>query len=468
MKLGLASLLFIAALGLNAQHDSHTQPNTETKKDSTLAQFFRKGSFNGHTRMYFMATDNEAGLTDYHALAYGLGIGYETPRFYGFSVGMSGYFIYNITSSDLAKTDPASGQSNRYELGLFDIENPNNHRDLDRLEDLFIRFGNDKSFVKLGKQHFNTPFINPQDGRMRPTLVEGVYAEWNQWKNWKFSAALLDEISPRSTVRWYSIGNSIGVYPSGVNPDGSKSGYKDHVESDWLALAGISRQVGKSFKIQVWDQVVENVFNTALAQAEWNPVLKKGRPLQAFAGIKYIYQSALNQGGNSDPGRSYFQAGATSQVYSLRIGLENKPRWNVFVSYTEIGPQGRYLMPREWGRDPFYTFMPRERNDGLGGVNALTVQAGRNFVKGKLRTSLGVGHYMLPDVKNTALNKYGQPSYEQVNAEIRFLPEGKLKNLQLFFLYVYKAGSGETYGNAKFVLNKVNMSLFNLMADYHF
>jgi hypothetical protein len=27
-------------------------------------------------------------------------------------------------------------------------------------------------------------------------------------------------------------------------------------------------------------------------------------------------------------------------------------------------------MPREWGRDPFYTFMPRERNEGYGDVNA--------------------------------------------------------------------------------------------------
>ena len=33
-----------------------------------------------------------------------------------------------------------------------------------------------------------------------------------------------------------------------------------------------------------------------------------------------------------------------------------------------------FLMPREWGREPFYTFLPRERNEGLGGVNAWTCQ----------------------------------------------------------------------------------------------
>jgi len=39
---------------------------------------------------------------------------------------------------------------------------------------------------------------------------------------------------------------------------------------------------------------------------------------------------------------------------------------------------GRYLMQREWGKDPFFTFMPRERNERFGNVD--TVVTKLNFI----------------------------------------------------------------------------------------
>jgi hypothetical protein len=37
-------------------------------------------------------------------------------------------------------------------------------------------------------------------------------------------------------------------------------------------------------------------------------------------------------------------------------------------------------MPREWGRDPFY-FMPRERNEGYGDVNAIMTKYNTQILK---------------------------------------------------------------------------------------
>ena len=40
--------------------------------------------------------------------------------------------------------------------------------------------------------------------------------------------------------------------------------------------------------------------------------------------------------------------------------------------------------------------------------------------------------------------------------------------MELQFLYVYKAPLGKTYGDDKYVFNKVNMSLYNVILNYHF
>ncbi len=81
---------------------------------------------------------------------------------------------------------------------------------------------------------------------------------------------------------------------------------------------------------------------------------------------------------------------------------------------------------------------------------------------------MGYGHFYLPDVKNTALNKYALPSYSQFNADVRYGFKGFLKGMELQFLYVYKAPLGKTYSDDKYVFNKVNMSLYNVILNYHF
>lgn len=48
-------------------------------------------------------------------------------------------------------------------------------------------------------------------------------------------------------------------------------------------------------------------------------------------------------------------------------------------------------MPREWGREPFFTFLPRERNEGFGDVHALMGKLSYNNSKISVKTSLAVG-----------------------------------------------------------------------------
>ena len=91
-----------------------------------------------------------------------------------------------------------------------------------------------------------------------------------------------------------------------------------------------------------------------------------------------------------------------------------------------------------------------------------------NIPKARIKTSLAAGYYNLPDVKDYRLNKYGLPSYTQVNADIRYSFAGMLKGLDAQLLFVGKLNNGETYNNNKFIINKVNMVLYNFVLNYHF
>ena len=53
-------------------------------------------------------------------------------------------------------------------------------------------------------------------------------------KKTKIQLGYLWGISPRSTVKWYKVGESIGVYPAGVNEEGVKSAYTGQLRSKGL------------------------------------------------------------------------------------------------------------------------------------------------------------------------------------------------------------------------------------------
>ncbi|HJS55477.1 MAG TPA: OprD family outer membrane porin, partial [Chitinophagaceae bacterium] len=283
LKRNLLSVIAAITISISAiaQHQEVPErPALSTEKQrvkedtATLLYVFKKGQIHGHFRYFFMATDNTRELSDYYANAVGGGIKYETAPFKGFQFGVSGFFVFNIGSSDLSMPDPKTNQTNRYEIGLFDVEDPSNKNDIDRLEELYLKYSWKRSHITFGKQLINTPFINLQDGRMRPTGVSGLYGEINPNNHTKIEGGYLYQLSPRSTVKWYKTGESIGLYPSGVNADGTKSGYAGNLESERIAMLGVTQKLGKKISFKVWDVFVENIFNSALLEAAYNYPLR--------------------------------------------------------------------------------------------------------------------------------------------------------------------------------------------------
>lgn len=469
MKHYLLGLLYLIVTYTNAQEqqqlhgvDNH-HLSIKPKDSVCLKDCFLQAHWEAHSRTFLMNTINEGSLKDDYALASGAGISLLTKPIYGFQVGVSGFFIYNVASSPIELPDSLTNAANRYEIGLFDIENPANKHDLDRLEELYLKYNFSKSAITIGKININTPFLNPQDGRMRPTIEEGVWLNINESKKIGINGGWIWEISPRSTVQWFSLANSMGINPSGVNSDGTKSNYHDHINSSGLAIANVYYKPNENFKLNIWNGFLDDVMNTALI--EINTKQNMDNQKQLYQGFMFLHQDAINHGGNNNQQKTYMNEGAQSNILSAQLGLKTK-RLNTSLNYTHITGDGRYLMPREWGKDPFYTFLPRERNEGLGNVHAYVLKTQFSSANKHFKTGLAYGYYNLPDVKNFRLNKYGMPSYHQLNYDASYTFDKFLKGLEVKFLAVYKIKKANTYNNLKYVYNKVNMFNLNFIIDF--
>lgn len=472
LQLSSLMIAFSVSMTVQAQHqDLAEKPQIwQGKSDqhpdtNSILNAFKHGHFDGHFRYFFMATNNESNLTDHYANAAGGGLRFETERLHGFQFAVSGFYIFNVNSSNLTKADSTTGAFSRYELGLFDIENPANKKDIDRLEEFYLRYNLGKSKFIFGKQLINTPFINLQDGRMRPTGVEGFYTDIQASKHTQIEAALLYAISPRSTTKWYYIGESIGLNPQGLNIDGSKSNYFNHTRSDYVALLGIKHTFNQHLKLQLWNQYVDRIQNSSFAQLDMNYKISNNQRFNIA--LQSVQQFAVEYGGNQNQSLTYMPKGAKAFTYGAKLAYGRKnSEWS--LNYNRITAHGRYLMPREWGRDPFFTFMARERNEGLGDVHAITAKYQTTIPTSTLKFNLAAGYYKLPDVKQTAFNKYGLPSYFQINADIRYQFSGFLKGLESQLLVASKFLQGETYQNPKYIINKVNLQNYNLVLNYYF
>lgn len=459
MRNYLYSILFFSGCVLG-QENSHLQLK---KKDTIcLTDCFRKAHWEAHTRSFFMSTLNEGNLKDDYAMATGAGIGVITKPVYGFQAGMSGFFAFKLFSSEIYKSDSLTKSANRYEIGLFDVENPHNESDMDRLEELYLRYANKKLSIAGGRMNLNTPFFNPQDGRMRPTLEEGIWINVNEWKKFSFAGGWISRVSPRSTVRWVSLSESMGVFSSGVNNDGTKSEYHDNVQGcTGMAIANVNYRFSERIKVILWNGFLENVMNTSVAEIRG---VKNAGSNSYYSNLLFIHQDAINKGGNSNPHKSYF-SGRQSNAVSAQVGVKQK-RNNFSLNYTHITGDGRYLLPREWGRENLYTYLPRERLEGSGMVHAAMVKWDRSNRKERLHTVFAYGYYALPRVDNFRLNKYGLPSYHHLYAEADYSFGRFFQGMLLRIIITSKIEANDRPNDLKYIYNKVNMINFNVILDY--
>ncbi|MBT8311964.1 MAG: hypothetical protein HKP23_03905, partial [Flavobacteriaceae bacterium] len=203
----LGFLLFGLSTKLNAQEE-HPEKSREahsileSDRDIThgglhnLKELFGLGTITGHLRNYFMNTINEGSLNDYYANATGGAMRFRSHEFYGFEFGVAGIFTYKTFSSDLNEVDPVTGEFSKWEHELFDVLDFNNFNDLDRLEELYVRYNLTHGFITYGKMEIEeTPLMSQQDGRMKPFAFKGVWLHYTPDENHLLYATWIDRIS---------------------------------------------------------------------------------------------------------------------------------------------------------------------------------------------------------------------------------------------------------------------------------
>jgi len=327
---------------------------------------------------------------------------------------------------------------------------------------LYLRYAKNKFKLTLGRQRLHTPLLNEQDNRMRPNIFSALNLDYS-WRNFEFQAAAIHAMTIRGTVDWYSVQNSFGVYPFGRSPFGVASEYKSNTSSRGIGLFGVKHK-DKGFKSEAWNYFAENVFNLTFLQSEFEKEFKMGT---WTIGAQGFWQTALNDGGHEDPNKAYILPDAQT------FGGGGKVQWsNKFLYFSmntmHISRGGRFLFPREWGREHFFASLPRERFEGNGGVEAYTFKFGFKLPKHHLKLDAGVGAVRLPDINTVELNKYGMPSYYHFVLAADYSLTQYFEGLHLRFLAVNKTGQQAGQVPDQFRINRVDLWHFNFVVDYWF
>ena len=366
----------------------------------------------------------------------------------------------NIASSEIWLPDPITGQSNRYETGLFDLLDTRD-RFFGKLETLSLEYSKENFGIKIGRMGINTDWINAQDGRLSSTAVEGFQAWHAPDSKWKFTLSGISRLSVRGSSDWLSVGETVGIYPMGRTVSGQPARYFGNTASAWLGIWEVDRKIGSDAKIHFSNTFAQNLFSTYQLSLEKNQTVEYGT---LTFGIQSGFQYGIGNGGNENPDLRYKDPKDRNFAISGRIGWKNS-NWVTHLNFSHIGGKGRWLSPREWGKDPWYTFIPRERNEGFESVNALTVYGEYRFEKAQVSVFGHLGFHWLGDINDAAANKYNMPNYRQLNLGLKYQPK-KHKNVDIHLLMVSK----EPFNSEKFtpnqIYNKVKMMHFNGIVNW--
>ena len=297
---------------------------------------------------------------------------------------------------------------------------------------------------------------------MHPTLFEGLWARHRSKHGTTLEGGWLYRVAPRGASEWYTVSESMDVYPVGRNVYGEAAKHGEILESAGIFALSAKQSLGNKLSVTVWDVYTENIFNSALLQLNAG-YLEDRWSISGMA----IRQDPTATGEHASDSLAYMPKGQSSWVFSGRLrNVLGKFRWQ--LNYTRITGDGRYLMPREWGRDPFFTFLPRERNEGLGDVHAGSLNLIWNDKKSGWRIQLDGGAYLMPAITDTRLNKYTMPSYAQfdVNAQYRF--KGGWQGLAMQLLVLGKVPIERASLTERQSFNKVDLLHADLIINYVF
>ena len=444
----------------------------KTASKSTLANAMQNGKVSGQIRYYYMDEDEGQDYQDYFGSALGGHLKYETGTISGFNLGVA-FYVSQFLSTNYSTTSiepKAHNKNSRYVAGLMDASDPS-VTNITGVGELYLNYKHSKTNVRVGRMKLKTPFINPEDGRMIPTLEQGAWIKSADVNGFVLQAGYVNAFWNRSTSQWKSAEDSLGYgYAQGKARNKKPSAYKGHTATNGVYVASVAYTGIQGLKVQTWDYYLQNIMNVGYLQANYKHKIGKYKFIVAG---QYINEVEVGDGGNGDathPEYSYRAKNEKSEVYGAKVGAGYSGTM-LTLATTKVTSEGRFLFPREWGKEPLFTFQKRERTDGSGDATATLLTLGQDFgvfgING-LKILAGIGKYNRVDAKDSALNKYGVPSYIQGNVDVHYKFSGELKGLNVEYLFARKYAIGNTYSNANFIFRKNDLNVHNFIVNYNF
>jgi hypothetical protein len=456
-----------------------------------IASHCYEGSFgkvHGQIRAFMMTEDNQEPLHDYEATAMSGKLLYSTPPWNNWQATIGAYTTHFITDNISSQnTEPlANNKNSRYVVGLVDSTNYD-ASSVTNIGEAYLQYKKNQTSLTVGRMKLDTPFVNPQDGRMIPTFEQGVWVTSALSPQINIQMGYINAFWTRNTPEWKSVEDSLGLpgYEMGNSAiDGVTvaGNYYGNTNSNGLYIANIRYETNNKLRLDFWDYYLENIFNLGYAEVLYSHPLGEA---EVSYGLQYIHQRQSGDGGNSEDNiasptntlkaKSYMQEGEKSTTYGLKTSLKYQ-KSKFTLAYNQTTDEGRFLFPREWGKEPLYTFQKRERSDGSGNCHAWLATLEHDFMQqgfNGLQMQVGYGEYIKTDPKEWIYNKYGHPSYAQWNVDIFYRFSGFLKGLRAEYLMARKVARGETYqipGPAEynFIFRKNGLTQQNFILNYDF
>ncbi|WP_296622556.1 OprD family outer membrane porin [Marivirga sp.] len=413
-------LLMMVPFFLQAQNSHQQFESIDSVKHGSFnpneARSFHEWFKNGHLSGLFRSNSIQTYRPESQNFSGALGLGgriyYHSAYWHGFQMGVGGIYTYNILSTDLSNTTN-NPYTPKWERQLFDLEDPNNKHDLDRLEELFIKYRYKDSYLKLGKMLLNTPLINPQDSRMKPSAFQGIWLDWNEGHQFEINGGFFNKVSPRSTTEWVSISESIGLYDHLLNAD------TEHtiINTRGLGMLGGHYLPNDHISFHSWQYYIDRVSFVSFNQLEFTQNHIK-------LGLQYLFQNSL--GGNK-----YLNTDYQAQLLSGQLQWDNN-KWQISYNQSYSLTGDAFKFPSEWGSEPFYTFISRHRIEGLEDTNSQTLKFDTQPFKNW--ESLNVGVY---GVHSTFYQDVEENSLTQLSIDVQTHLKGEWKVLKLRLLNSY-------------------------------
>lgn len=409
----------------------------------------------------YMSTHNRGDLEDFNAV---VGFGqikadYQLKPWLSFSGQLNGVFL--PSTSGLEKRDATTGKGPLFESNLFNLRTMSGQSEF-ALPILNAQFNLEGHILTAGRFLRNVQAFHPEQWPF-PNALEGIWYENYTAENTSWQLAYVHKAMPRFSGDFETIGNSIGVAGVGVNTDGSPSGYRNNVNSKALVVGNYNRLFNQNFSLDVWDYFVEGVMNTLLIEpsfylpdGEWN------------LSLKTLIQSKIGEGGNADELLRY-----KTDRLALYLGFRVEKRLSSSVlqfNLTRITDDGRFLMPREWGYEPFYTFQKRNRIEGARDVIGLMMKWKKSWSDEKLKYqfSTSAGQNFMPEVTDYLRNKYQTPSTLNLDAELKVQPVKWMTGLTAEVLLVYRFLTDDSNIEDKHLINQADFLHTDIRLYYSF